>query len=363
MLISPVTSSHILQRSRTNVRRTIRLISSTSRVNDRGRTVHFSSQRDESSSSSSSSTVAICTTIGAGLTTLYCWTSSLDQRHYHTHAHNKSSEVTIFPSVTMSSLSWTTPTTLCQQSGGNAKKIPVRFGTSVRLFSSSSSKSTNGVIDLDHKEDCPICRKYSQGPCGEIFKEWLQCTDDHPGTDPTTKEDYHISKCHHLAMPLAKCLEKHQAFYDQLDAIEIENQHDGGDDDDDSMDELELQQAWENVIEELEEEHPKSMAFPSDIQPDLQLRVETNTGMAVFALCREKNEEDRPILCAYVKDQDGRLLAAGSREDLWDWRDGWGILRLAIRQETELVTAYAFYSGPGSNAMDYYAHTLKLPPR
>jgi len=360
-MLSPVTSSHLLQRSRTNVRQSIRLISSSSRINGGGRIVYNSSQREESSSSSSSSSVVICTTIGAGLTTLYCWTSSLDHRHYNAHALNKSTKATMLPSKPKGSLVWTTPTTLCQQSGGNSKKIPVRFGTSVRLFSSSSSNS--GAIDLDHKEDCPICRKYSQGPCGKIFKEWLQCTDDHPGTDPTTKEDHHISKCHHLAMPLAKCLEKHQAFYDQLDSMEIGTEDDSDSDGDDSADELELQQAWENVIKELEEEHSKSMAFPSDIQPDLQLRVETNTGMAVFALCREKYDEDRPILCAYVKDQDGRLLAAGSREDLWDWQDGWGILRLAIRQESESVTAYAFYSRPDSNAMDYYAHTLKLPPR
>lgn len=185
---------------------------------------------------------------------------------------------------------------------------------------------------IEDDEDCPICKKYSQGPCGAFFKEWLQCTDDHPGKDVERKEENHIKKCHHLAVPLARCFEEHQAYYDEIDPNAIDHL-----DEEEEADEMELKLAWCKVIDTLEDDMKKSnnnnsmvvLSFPKDMQPDLQLRLPTNTGMVAFSLAHLDGEE-RPLICAYVKDQEGQILAAGSREDLWDWREGWGILQLAV---------------------------------
>ena len=217
---------------------------------------------------------------------------------------------------------------------------PPRFGTSIRYKHSS--------VPENYHEDCPICRKYSQGPCGSIFHQWLDCTDANKGVDPETKEEWHLSKCSHLATPLAQCLKKHEHFYENLSIIN---------DDEHEMEE-DLKEAWQNVIHEVEEKDRQN--FPSEISPELQVKPMTGSGMAAFVY--EYNE--RRLILAYVKDDDtGELLAAGALEDLWEWQDKYGVLRLSLPEKTRSITAHALYEADTPEAEVLYVRTEEVPPR
>lgn len=221
---------------------------------------------------------------------------------------------------------------------------PPRFGMSVRYKSNNTSNTSIPPIEVskDKEEDCPLCRKYSQGPCGDTFKKWLACTDKHKGIDPSTQEEEHLDKCSHLAEPLAKCLEIHQEFYDNLNIY------------DDAEEETTLMTEWTGVVTEVEETST-TQEFPPVLMPDLQIRPSNRTGMAAFCYNSGKNG-NVPLILAYVKDTDsGKLLAAGSREDLWEWQDKYGVLRLSIPSTTLSITAYALYD----NVL--YSTTLLVP--
>jgi hypothetical protein len=156
----------------------------------------------------------------------------------------------------------------------------------------------------------------------------MACTDEHPGTDSKTGDALHLTKCLHLARPLAACLEEHQDFYEKLD-IYAEM---------DVEDEQDLLSAWTKVIREIQESY-KAMTFPKP-GPLLEMRPKTNTGMAAFDYYIGRAK----IVMAYVEDTDTKeLLAAGSADDLWD-HDGRGILRLSLPPNCKSVTAYVLYS-------------------
>jgi hypothetical protein len=216
--------------------------------------------------------------------------------------------------------------------------IPSRFGPSVRSFSISS-----GGIDASNKDDCPVCKKYSQGPCGDIFKKWLNCTDAHPGKD-ADGEDFYLTKCESLFEPFVKCLELNKDFYEALDIHE----------EDDDIDEEDLFGAWSKVILDVEACH-QAVAFPETSQ-ELQIRLKNNTGMASFSYTLSGS---RIVMC-YVKDDDtGELLAAGSSDDLWE-HDGKGILRLSFGPTCRSVTTYALYSDDLDNDV-LYEFSQRLP--
>jgi hypothetical protein len=45
--------------------------------------------------------------------------------------------------------------------------------------------------------------------------------------------------------------------------------------------------------------------------------------------------KEKSLILVYVKDDDtGKLLAAGSPEDLWEWENGCSVLRLALPEVT-----------------------------
>ena len=164
--------------------------------------------------------------------------------------------------------------------------------------------------------------------------------------NPDTQEEWHVEKCKHLTTPLATCLEQHEDFYDNL---KIYN-------DEEVIAEEDLQTAWTKVIHEVES-NSERQGFPSTLVPQLQVRPSTGTGMAAFLLQQHKSQ---PLVLAYVKDDDtGELLAAGSRDDLWDWQDEYGVLRMALAPTTRSVTAYALYQGD----QVLYEHTELVPPR
>jgi hypothetical protein len=230
----------------------------------------------------------------------------------------------------------------CEQS-----RTPSRFGRSIVLTGAGqqrqqSSSSSLSHVDTSNKDDCPVCKKFSQGPCGEIFKTWMACTDEYPGKNPDhPNEAWHLSKCQHLAMPLGACLEKHESYYDELDIY--------ADDDDEDQ----LMDAWNKVISDVEATC-STVPFPS--APELQIKLSNNTGMASF----EYGFSGQKIVMTYVRDDNsGELLAAGSRDDLWSYK-GKGILRLAIPPSCTSVTAYALYVDEHDNDI-LYQHSQRVP--
>lgn len=233
----------------------------------------------------------------------------------------------------------------CEQS-----RTPSRFGPSIiwsaagqqRLQSSSSASLSH--IDTSNKDDCPVCKKFSQGPCGEIFKTWMACTEKFPGKNPDNPDEaWHLSKCQHLAMPLGACLEKHEAYYDELDIYA-----------EDDEEEEQLMEAWNKVISEEVEATRTPVPFPSP--PQLEVKLSNNTGMASF----EYELSGLKIVMTYVRDDNsGELLAAGSMDDLWRYK-GKGILRLAIPPSCTSVTAYALYIDEHDNDI-LYQHTQRVP--
>ena len=218
---------------------------------------------------------------------------------------------------------------------------------------SLSSEVTGNNVPLDSDrddDDCPICRKYGKGPCGELFKTWLKCTDANPGKDEMTGEDLHILLCENFAVPLAQCLEENKDHYDGPLLQEEDEEED--------VEKLEeLREAWSTLVQDLESNKHERVwrHFPEGMQPEMEVRFNTMEGMAVFSPI---GEEENVLILVYVKDQKGTLLGAGSRED---FDNNGGVLRFGITDDTASVTACAVY---GNSQMDLiYTHEELLPPR
>lgn len=234
------------------------------------------------------------------------------------------------------------------------KSPPPRFGMSIRFKHHGATAASDGANSLssintttEEEEDCPICRKYSQGPCGSLFQEWLKCTEANRGVDPKTQEELHLSKCSHLAAPLGECLETNKYFYDNLNIY------------DEVQEEEALLTEWTSVVREVEEQQQSDkepLDFPPSLAPDLQIRPSTNTGMAAFVY--RDTENKKVLTLAYVKDAEtGQLLAAGSLQDLWEWQDKYGVLRLLIPPRTTTIVACALYDDV------LYSKTQRVPPK
>ena len=262
-----------------------------------------------------------------------------------------------------------------QQQRQRRRQQPVRFGPSVRWMTTqdysrftvaNNNNNNNDNDDLDEERaSCPVCQKFSRGPCGAVFRRWLECTDQYPGPHPDNpNEEWHLTQCLPYAKPLAQCLEQYQSYYNHNDDDDQQQQ------DDDSDEQQDLQQAWSKVIAQVEQEHQEAdAAFPHGAKPCLRVRPATQTGMAAFAT---KNL----ILC-YVRgsnndDDKSVLLAAGGREDLWlDWKDGYGVLQFSYLSPPGLVvsriTAHAlYYSNDDDDDEDnenviLYSHTELIP--
>ena len=228
----------------------------------------------------------------------------------------------------------------------------VNARTGRRSFSSSRGVSVADESSQDvlaaaagkkkAKDDCPICRKYSKGPCSKLFTEWMACTDANPGKNETTAEDLHLTKCAELAENLAMCLGRHAEEY----SGPIEYDDDEVNDKDDSVGSgdipiKDLADAWLEFIADLEcssSTNPRK-PYPAGISPELEVRPSSGWGVGAFA---PTDGRDEPLVLAYLKDQSGSVLAAGSGQDL---KESGGYLRFQLDKEVESITAYAIYGG------------------
>ena len=192
-------------------------------------------------------------------------------------------------------------------------------------------------ISKDERDECPLCKKYSKGPCGKLFQKWIECID--------TEEDER--KCDSLVVPLDECLKQHQDHYDKISIYDDDN-------DQETIDK------WRDFIVEIElEDGIQSEPFEGNHVPEMQLRPVSNMGAAMFL----PKIADKVLLLAYIKDQDGNLLGAGSVENLLPFQDQY-VLRFSVSDECKDITAHAVYGyeeGSHDN-VTIYTKTERVPP-
>ena len=235
---------------------------------------------------------------------------------------------------------------------------PPTFGSSIRNYNTSGNNSTTDLLSLaDRKKDnCPICEKYSQGPCGKFFTTWLECTDRHPGKDPTTQQDLHLSQCASFAAALADCLNQNEEYYEKP------FQQDVCDDNRPEEDALQLQGAWEELIDKELTKVPRQ-AYPKGHQPQLEFRPNDRLGVIFVDL---QDIQDQALLLVFVQDDDSkRLLSAGSLDDLFVFpKDGkeTGVLQCTIPESTNQIVVSALYEGREDTTRQMiYTFVAKVP--
>ncbi|KAL7483908.1 hypothetical protein ACHAW6_009547 [Cyclotella cf. meneghiniana] len=243
------------------------------------------------------------------------------------------------------------PTSSCSTEADRPVRRPPKFGTSI------PRKSTRGLRTLPinlgevnaQREDCPMCKKFSRGPCGDIFKRWLDCTDQNPGKDPDGSPMY-LLKCSEFAEELAKCLEENSEYYEK-DETEGEDAHEIN----------ELKAAWREFCSEMEDQIStgiyKLQAFPANMNPTIQVRSESQTGAAYF---KPRMNDGSSIVAAYIFDDNGELLAAGSKDDM-DIGSQFGcVLMFDLSASMKSATFRAIYQNE-TDSVTVFSKTLLVP--
>mmetsp|Transcript_10697 Transcript_10697/g.12398 ORF Transcript_10697/g.12398 Transcript_10697/m.12398 type:complete len:335 (+) Transcript_10697:826-1830(+) len=203
-----------------------------------------------------------------------------------------------------------------------------KYSASLRKFSDSKDISAD-----NNQEDCPLCKKYSQGPCGILFKKWLACVD-------CNKNDE--TACDDIIQFLDTCLKEHQEYYEKKSMYNEDKNDDEG-----------SVLIWKDFIAELESgQDPKVTyeKFPSDKIPEMQVRLKSNVGIVQFHSSLQSNNKEKHLLLAYVKDVGtGAVLAAASVDDLLqsngeeDENEHKCVLRFHINDKSRDVVACALY--------------------
>jgi hypothetical protein len=267
--------------------------------------------------------------------------------------------------------------------------LPPPVGISAREFSSSSSSSINADtatspattastggenndddLPTSYSDDCPLCAKYSAGPCGTLFRRWLACTDNAAAAKKTNTNGSggdddrdHVALCAQDFDRLQACLEEHSDYYDKI-RVGGDSQEEGtGDDDDDDAGATSssrtagssVQQAWESMIQE-ELAGAATESFPEALRPIVRIRPKTGQATASFAVSSLSSKGVDNFVLAFVRtiskendtaanndeeDNDAdayTLLAAGAKEDLYIDDDGDDRIVLAFRVPADSAT-------------------------
>lgn len=196
------------------------------------------------------------------------------------------------------------------------RRRPPVFGTTIpkittRGLVTTNNDDGNAIPDVADREDCPLCKKFGSGPCGEVFKRWLTCTDKNPGKD-ASGEPLHLTKCSDFAETLAECLEENSEYYSKDD----NNINDQDKKLDSSEKNGQLKDSWKDFVNEMEDSIASGKydisPFPESIKPKVEVRLATRTGAAFFMPVKE----GQPLIAAYILDDDGNVIAAGSKDDM-----------------------------------------------
>lgn len=281
-------------------------------------------------------------------------------------------EKTVCPSSTQ----WESPSCLMEGHGVPPRRIkrrrPQEFGAAIPTLtarglaknSGSISDTTASIaVEEDDRSNCPMCKKFGRGPCGDIFQRWLACTDCHTGKiNSSTGEPLHLSKCADFAVKLAECLEVNTDYYTK---DENEEEIDDGQQLKDSS---ELKDAWTVFVSDMDDSilsgKYTDLPFPATLDPKIKIRA--TTGAAFFVSSENENDEQQqqPLLvAAYILDDNSNVIAAGSQEDMYMDDDLGCVLQFKISKGMKSVTASAIYDST-ANDVDgilIYSRTMLVP--
>lgn len=250
------------------------------------------------------------------------------------------------------------------QNNSRRRKRPPTFGSTVPTITKRGSITTGtGLIGEDvasvavnDREDCPMCKKFGSGPCGDTFKRWLNCTDKHPGKD-TNGEPLHLTHCMDLAEKLGECLDTHADHYTSKDNEEDTKQQEKArsKETDDK-----LKTAWSEFVSEMEEgirtNTYTTLPFPEKYSPSMQFKPSSKTGAAIFA----PDMDGASIITAYIIDDDDNVLAAGSKEDM-DMGSFGCVLQFDLLDETtKSTTCRAIYDSDDDVDVTIFTRTIRV---
>jgi hypothetical protein len=262
-----------------------------------------------------------------------------------------------------------------------------RLATNRNAGTTNDNTSTTLAAEDDNRNNCPMCKKFSAGPCGNIFQRWLACTDCYTGkVDPGTGQPLHLSQCADLAVELAECLEENTVYYskdekheEEIDVGRQQKQHQQQQ----LTDSSELKDAWTVFVTDMEDcirsKKYTVQPFTATLNPKIKIRANTttNTGAAFFVMSSSENndnDEQQPqqqqplsLVAAYILDNNSNVIAAGSQEDMYMNDELGCVLQFKISDGMKSVTVRAIYdTTAGSNDDDddgilIYSRTMLVP--
>ena len=236
---------------------------------------------------------------------------------------------------------------------GRRRRRPTTFGAAVphvtqRGLARDGARDAATSDDLAEREGCPLCRKFGAGPCGDVFRRWLTCTDRNPGKN-AAGEPRHLVACADFAEKLAGCLEAHADHYANSD-----EEHPGTE-----QKEGARQEAWTAFAEDMAEGIADGTfdlrPYPDALRPNIQVRSASRTGAAYFV--PEQNGD--MIVAAYILDENGSVVAAGSKEDM-DMGQHGCVLQFEVADGMTSATAYAVYDTPNGHVL-VFSQRIRLP--
>ncbi len=241
---------------------------------------------------------------------------------------------------------------------------PPEFGATIPTVTTrglATNRSNDTPIPgVAGREDCPMCKKFSAGPCGEIFKRWLACTDVHPGRD-SCGEPLHLIVCSEFAEKLAGCLEENADYYSKNDEDNKNDVTNIGQDlglNSTEVD-LELKDAWRVFVSGMEEGiisgKYRVLPFPEKHTPKMEVRIATRTCAAFFT----PTNDQKPIVAAYILDDRSNVIAAGSREDMFMGELGCS-LQFKVPNDMKSATARAIYDTDNDGVL-IFSRTSLVP--
>lgn len=248
------------------------------------------------------------------------------------------------------------------QNNARRRKRPPMFGSTVPTVTKRGITTGAGLgndiasVAVDDREDCPMCKKFGSGPCGDTFKQWLDCTDNHPGKD-ANGEPLHLTHCMDLAEKLGACLDTHADHYTSKDNEEDTKQQEKAR----SKEADKLKTAWSEFVSEMEEGIRTNtytmLPFPEKYSPSMQFKPSSKTGAAIFA----PDIDGATIITAYIIDDNDNLLAAGSKEDM-DMGSFGCVLQFDLLDETtKLATCRAIYDSDDDSNVTIFTRTIRVP--
>ena len=222
----------------------------------------------------------------------------------------------------------------------NASAVPPRFGERIprKLLAKdssdgrSSSNDFTSKIPLKDRNECVICKKYSKGPCGELFTAWLNCVD---------ANNSETSACDDLIAEFDKCLKKNESYYENVDIHHDED--------------FENENKWKSFILELEavndEQITQVKEFSKRNIPEMQFRLRDKMGVIMFHPKYMQGDSEKLLILGYVKDQNDVVLAGASSDELIEY-GGKLMLRFRTNEISSEVKACAIYMSPDKKKID-----------